>query len=146
MYSNGTLTDLGTLGGAASWAASINDSGQAVGGSYTVPGNDSPQDAFLYSNGAVTDLDPLLGGQHESGADAINSAGQIVGNCGGSAFVYSNGTVTTIASVLANSINDAGQVVGEITSSSAAHPGHAFVWGAVPESRTLARSPRRSTT
>ena len=133
VYTNGTLTDLGTLGGAASWAASINDSGQAAGTSETTPGNDSPQDAFLYSNGAVTDLDPLLGGQHESGADAINDAGQVVGSEGANTFVYSNGAVTVIRPVIPSgaavpgAINDGGQVVGGLSFSDG---GHAFLWSA----------------
>ena len=128
IYAGGTVQDLGTLGGTDSCAASINDNGQVVGTSDVTPGNDSPQDAFLYSNGTMTDLDQLVGGKHQSSADAINNAGKVVGNCGGSAFVYANGTVTTIASVLADAINDAGEVVGEITSSNGGHPGHAFLW------------------
>ena len=43
-YSNGTMHDLGTLGGTTSYAAAINNSGQVVGHAVTAAGD---QHAFL---------------------------------------------------------------------------------------------------
>src|SRR5262249_15237934 len=47
------ITDLGTLGGATSWANAINNSGQVVGNAQTAGGSYHP---FLYSSGVLTDL------------------------------------------------------------------------------------------
>ena len=69
-----TVTDLGTLGGNLSVAEGINNSGQVVGFSEDLSGNEH---AFLYSNGIMTDLG-TLGGNY-SFASGINNSGQIVG-------------------------------------------------------------------
>ena len=66
------LTDLGTLGGAASWAHGINAAGQVVGNSSTHNGD---HHAFLYSKGKMTDLGTLSGG--DSVAFSINAAGRL---------------------------------------------------------------------
>ncbi|MDA8375585.1 MAG: hypothetical protein M0Z50_00660 [Planctomycetia bacterium] len=53
-YSNGTTTDLGTLGGnGGTLAYGINESGTVVGWGYTASG---AYHAFSYSNGTMTDL------------------------------------------------------------------------------------------
>jgi len=74
------MTDLGTLGGAYSYASSaygINDAGQVVGGSWTAAGS---QHAFITGPNGVgmTDLG-TLGGRDYSEAFDINDAGQVVG-------------------------------------------------------------------
>jgi probable HAF family extracellular repeat protein len=78
-----TLTDLGTLGGANSYAMSINDSGDIAGFSQ-VPGTDIIGDplvhAFLYSS-TMTDLGTLSGDVDSVGI-AINSSGDITGYSG----------------------------------------------------------------
>ena len=80
LYTNGTMNDLGTLGGTIdSYPSSINDAGQVVGQSQTASKTDL---AFLYTNGAMTDLNNLLppdSGWTPTDAAAINDAGQIVG-------------------------------------------------------------------
>ena len=53
LYSGGSMTDLGTLGG-DSYATGINDSGQVVG--HLVYPTDQGFHAFLYSSGSMTDL------------------------------------------------------------------------------------------
>src|SRR3989344_220377 len=74
LYSNGSILDLGTLGGGESWAYGINASGQVVGWS----GSTSFfQHAFLYSNGSMQDIGTLW---YQSEARGINSIGQIVGS------------------------------------------------------------------
>ncbi len=127
LYSNGIVTNLGTLGGARSWAAGINDNGQVVGSAYTTLQNGvSDQHAFIYSNGTMTDLGTL--GGTGSAACAINNLGQVVGiSCiKGSdvmdhGFIYSNGTMTDLGKFEPSAINDAGQVVGTCG-------GHAFLY------------------
>ena len=54
LYSNGTMTDLGTLGGTVSVATGINTAGQVVGNSNIT--GDVDFHAFLYNNGTMTDL------------------------------------------------------------------------------------------
>jgi probable HAF family extracellular repeat protein len=84
-YSEGKMTDLGTLGGDTSEAYGINDSGQIVGWSKTASGE---VHAFLYSGGVMTDLGTLPGGD-TSYAYGINNKGQIVGWAGAHhAFLY----------------------------------------------------------
>lgn len=87
LYSDGSMTALGTLGGPDSVAYGINDSGQVVGYSWTTGAIEPPPigasiDAFLYSNGTMIDLNSLLpanSGWRLTEATAINNSGQIVG-------------------------------------------------------------------
>ncbi|MBU1691443.1 MAG: PEP-CTERM sorting domain-containing protein [Gammaproteobacteria bacterium] len=81
LYSNGSMIDLGTLGGTNSWAGGINDSGQAVGWADTT---DGASHAVLYSGNTLTDLSLLpevlnAGWTSLEEARAINNKGQIVG-------------------------------------------------------------------
>src|SRR5262245_24796014 len=65
LWRNGAMTDLGTLGGAISYAFAVNDSDQVVGTSQTgaLDANGNPIfHAFLWQNGAMTDLGALAGG------------------------------------------------------------------------------------
>jgi len=75
LYSNGSMQDLGTLGG-QSFGYGINNSGQ-VAGTYFVAGTDNQYRAFLYSNGSMQDLGTL--GGLKSGAAGINNFGQVTG-------------------------------------------------------------------
>jgi probable HAF family extracellular repeat protein len=78
LYSNGTLTDLGTLGGSNSWAYGIYG-GIIVGDADTATGADH---AFLYRNGKMTDLNSLINpnsGWTLQTTTAINGSGDIVG-------------------------------------------------------------------
>ncbi|HEY5914481.1 MAG TPA: HYR domain-containing protein [Verrucomicrobiae bacterium] len=130
----GAWTNLGTLGGANSYGAGINESNLVVGHSLTVGGTDH---AFLWTPGGtggvpgnvqMKDLGTL--GGSASGAFAINRLGQITGYAATTkedhAFVYSNGVVRDLgplfAGGLANSygygINDLGHVVGTAYNSS----------------------------
>jgi probable HAF family extracellular repeat protein len=76
---NGSLTDLGTLGGSCVRASAINNWDQVVG---TDSGNNRSS-AFLYQDGVMTDLNTLIDAQ--SGwslktAEDINDRGMICGN------------------------------------------------------------------
>ena len=70
------IIDLGNLGMSKSEAYGINNKGQIVGCSSTV---DDYGHAFLWENGAMTDLNPQLGNPSGSFAQGINDAGQIFG-------------------------------------------------------------------
>ena len=125
LYSQGVLTDLGTLGGEFSRGMAINNAGQVVGGSAT-SGYDR-EHAFLYRNGVLTDLGTLPGGTN-SLAFAINHAGQITGRSDTAlepnhAFLYSNGVMTDLNADIdpalgillleGTGINDAGQIIAD---------------------------------
>ena len=69
-----TVTDLGTLGGPASSAHGINDSGEITGVAETGPDNSA---AFLYANGKMKNLG-TLGGSVGVGL-GINASGKVAG-------------------------------------------------------------------
>ena len=78
LWSNGTMTNLGSLGGSSSVAIALNDSGQVVGNS-SVAGN-ATQHAFLYNAGTMFDLHAFLPtGWTFSNANAINAWAQVAG-------------------------------------------------------------------
>jgi probable HAF family extracellular repeat protein len=98
LYFNGVMTNLGGLGGQLSGAAAINNNGQIVGSSQLAGGDTH---AFLY-DGSMHDLGTLGG---NCAADAINDSGQIVGYFSPTptvprAFIYSNGTMTDLNTLL----------------------------------------------
>ena len=117
-----TVMPLGTLGGTSTTVTGINSTGELVGESLNSAGNDN---AFLYSNGVLTNLGTL--GGSASQAFGINSSGQVVGQSTNSAgnwnaFLYSNGAMTNLGTLggafsYAVGINSTGQVVGGSTSS-----------------------------
>jgi probable HAF family extracellular repeat protein len=120
---NGTMIDLGTLGGGQSGADGVNASGQVTGYSFTTGNVDFH--AFLY-DGAMHDLG-TLGGANSYG-NGINDSGQVVGDSlltGGRrhAFLYTSGNgMEDLNSLIdplsgwelevANAINEAGQITG----------------------------------
>lgn len=122
-YSDGTVTDLGALGGDQSQGFSISNSGQAVGWSITGGGTIH---AFLHSGGVMNDLGTL--GGPWSAAYGINDSGQVVGSSLNSigiphAFLYRGGEMIDLDSLLsgdpnwyllqaAGGINSSDQIVG----------------------------------
>jgi probable HAF family extracellular repeat protein len=126
LYSNGMMTDLGTLGGGSSWATGINNGGEVAGYSTIAGTGQFPVvHAFLDSGGVMTDLGAL--GVGSSYASGVNANGQVVGystmaNGAYHAFLYSNGVMIDLDSLFpasserilrqANAINDYGQIAG----------------------------------
>jgi probable HAF family extracellular repeat protein len=119
LYSRGTTTIINTNSGGNYVAYGLNNLSQVVG----IFG--SPSRAFLYDNGAITNLGTLPGDDY-SLAEDINDLGQVVGYSAPSgiedatAFLYSSTTgMTSLGRLLptdnysaAFSINNNGQVVG----------------------------------
>ncbi len=120
IWNNGSIQDLGTLGGPTSEAHGINNLGVAVGFS------DTPSDgqrAFIWSRGSMTGIGALPG-DTSSRADHINDAGTVVGASEGSggvrAFVWTQqagiqplGSLSGSSYSEAFDINNMGQVVGQ---------------------------------
>jgi probable HAF family extracellular repeat protein len=125
LWHDGVMTDLGTLGGANSYAYGVNGSDQVVGASETgvLDQYGTPiVAAFVWQNGVMTDLG-TLGGPYAS-AGGINDLGQVVGAAYtpdglAHAFLWQNGTMTDLgvpagaSYSMATGINNAGQVVGQ---------------------------------
>jgi probable HAF family extracellular repeat protein len=125
LYSDGSMRDLGTLGGNTSHGFDVNAWGWVVGES-KLPG-DTEGHAFLHDGRRMRDLGSL--GGNESSASAINDSGQVVGSSNTSgttnphAFVWSDGFLYDLNGLLDNSgsewtlltaadINNLGQIVG----------------------------------
>jgi probable HAF family extracellular repeat protein len=118
----GDPINLGQLPEAEVWASSrglgINDANQIVGDS-SANAEGSITHAVMYANGNVYDLGTLPG-QTDSSANDINNQGIIVGNSGGRAFVFRNGAMTDLNTLVTKSsglvltdavaINDKGQI------------------------------------
>jgi probable HAF family extracellular repeat protein len=118
LFSGGTLTDIGSLGGPAAIGFSVNSSGNAVGYSELSSGQ---YRGFLYSNGAMTQI-PTLGSNYGA-AFGINDLGQITGQSYttsgiAAGFIYTSGVISDIGNLggtdgtYAYAINNAGQIVG----------------------------------
>ncbi|MHC4757406.1 MAG: hypothetical protein ACYTE8_02000 [Planctomycetota bacterium] len=137
IWENGTVTDLGTLGGVGdTMADGLNDLGQVVGHSGTSNGSTH---GFLWENGAMTDLGAIS--NDFSRAYGINNNSQITGwtQIDNSpdprgvtrAFIWENGTMTNLGTLggwvsYGFSINDFGRVAGYSYNSSGQV--HGFFW------------------
>jgi probable HAF family extracellular repeat protein len=124
VYRNGALSDLGTLGGASSFARAINNAGTVVGFS-GLAGN-ANQHAFVADATGMHDLGTLGGAN--SWAYDVNNAGTVVGvsqDATGTivATVWESGSIRPLLNVAgtsaARAINNRGDIVGNIGFSSA---------------------------
>ena len=115
------MTDLGTLGGIASYPFAINNNGVVVGSSHTAfenPYGQAIEHAFIWRHGRMTDLGTL--GGFFSRAHDINDKGQVVGvsdtrrsNGELHGFLWEDGKMKDLgASFHAWRINNRGQIVG----------------------------------
>jgi len=140
-WQNGTIQDLGTLGGTDATSAFVNDHGQIAGMSYTNstinPATGIPtQDPFLWDDGKLLDLG-TLGGTFGF-PNGINNHGEVVGqsNLVGDSnyhpFLWKRGLLMDLGTLggdkgFASSVNDTGEIVGRADlQGSEIH--HAFLW------------------
>jgi probable HAF family extracellular repeat protein len=118
----GSLIDLGSLGGTCGYANWLNDRGQVVG-TMTLAG-DTMNHGFLWDRGVLTDLGTL--GGHNSEAWHANDSGEVVGRADVSAgstnhhaFLWRHGAMQDLGTPnglvcsTAEGVNASGQVVGD---------------------------------
>jgi probable HAF family extracellular repeat protein len=126
-YQNGTMSDLGTLGGPQASATAINTTGQIVGFAQTSSDADH---GFLYMGGKMTDLGLNIF------PDAINDSGVIAGQGPAGAVVGTAGHLQSLNGLVpagsgftltnASEINDSGQIVAQ-GSNNTTGQNHAFL-------------------
>jgi probable HAF family extracellular repeat protein len=126
-FQNGTMTDIGTLGGPQASATAVNAGGQIVGFAQTSSDADH---GFLYTGGNMTDLGLNIFPY------AINDLGVIVGQGPADAIVGSPGHFQSLNSLVppgsgftltkAVGINDSGQIIAQ-GSSNATGQTHSFL-------------------
>jgi probable HAF family extracellular repeat protein len=145
----GTYAPPGGADNYMSWASAINDQSMITG--YFQTSSPYIHHAFLWDTGSNTWTDLGTLGGSSSWGYAVNSSGHVVGasalsNATTSAFLYSNGTMTNLGSLVgvdggscAYGISDQGHVVG---TSSATDGAHAFIYkdGTMHDLHTLAAS------
>jgi probable HAF family extracellular repeat protein len=123
LFSNGTTTNLNTLGADVSVATAVNAFGQAAGYNFFDSNPNPVPRAFLYSNGSMTDIQSDSLFPSGTRAHGINSSGTVVGegwltSSSFHAFLYSGGRMLDLGGgyqASASAINDAGQVIGNGT-------------------------------
>jgi probable HAF family extracellular repeat protein len=134
LWVNGTMTDLGNLGGTFNFGQCINARGEVIGNS-NLPG-DQTFHAFRWRNGRMKDLGTL--GGPDSQAIWINDEGEIAGSADlptpgiHDAVIWRHGRIHDLGTLhgepcsRGRAINSRGQVVGG--TSDCRNFLHAFVW------------------
>jgi probable HAF family extracellular repeat protein len=103
LWNDGTMIDLGSLGGKRNVvAADINNRGEVIG--YSNLANDVSHHAFLWHAGVMRDLGTLAGDSSSEASD-INDLGQVVGasldETGNSrAFLWQHGAITDLNTLI----------------------------------------------
>jgi probable HAF family extracellular repeat protein len=123
LWASGEFTDLGTLGGSASFAVGMNNRAQVVG--YAFLDGDQAFDAFLWEDGLMRDLG-VLPGDFIAQANGINERGEVIGSSVGGQglrpFIWKDGQMTDLNTLIspdsgwqllgARAINNRGQIAG----------------------------------
>jgi probable HAF family extracellular repeat protein len=124
LYSHGTVTDLGTLGGASSIGNGLSNDHKVVGSSM-LPNGD--QHAFLYADGRMRDLG-TLGGTFSEATGISPDGSLVVGNSTTTtgethAFVYTRGKMLDLNDLIpsgvgevvdAEAVNNNGLIAGSV--------------------------------
>jgi probable HAF family extracellular repeat protein len=131
------MIDLGTLGGAWGGAGALNNRGQVIGNSSlaTDPGaclgigDTANCHPFFWDDGTLIDLNTDTIGGSPTTAQAINDAGEVVGNAAfangaarGDAYLWKDGVITNLGTLPGDcyseafAINSWGQAVGQSSS------------------------------
>jgi probable HAF family extracellular repeat protein len=132
LWRNGSMIDLGTLGGTITQAIGVNSQGQLAG-----QGNlagDTTQHPFFWDRGHLMDLGTF--GGSNGAANSLNDSGEVVGVADfpgdqlHHAFLWKRGVMTDLGTLGTNSIaftnNSQGQVAGAVRLNDTTV--HAFLW------------------
>lgn len=136
-WSNGVMTDLGTLGytgtGSGSIANGINEAGVIVGDAATKSGAGR---VFIHDGSKMIDITRKNGGR----GFAINNLTQVVGDINAHPYLWSSGTLTYLPGLSSASgqatpraINDAGLIAGTAQASDASSRGVLWQGGQIAE-------------
>lgn len=130
LWSNGTMKDLGTLGGHFSKGIAINLSGEVVGSADLSTGF---SDAFLWNGTKTTDIGSWnVAGINDSGTISGSYSGTVIGSCSQGACVDTNGTFTQLPNPSGldcggGPINNNGDVIGGCSDSTSNATSKAYV-------------------
>jgi probable HAF family extracellular repeat protein len=131
LWKNGTMIDLGTLGGTFGGAQCANNQGQVTGTSNLA--GDQTSHPFFWDSGVITDIGTFGG---DNGFPTwMNNAGEVVGRAdladgGHDAFLWRDGVMTDLGTLGVSStalqINSRHQIIG--ASRIDENTVHAFLW------------------
>jgi probable HAF family extracellular repeat protein len=136
LWKNGTMSDLGTLGGVFGMVNAMNNKGDVTGESDLA--GDQSRDPFLWNGRQLIDLATSTKGAQPAFANAINDGEEIVGTAAFSsapldAFLWKKGVATDLGHLSGDcfseafGINSIDQIVGNSLDCSG-NPSSAFLW------------------
>jgi probable HAF family extracellular repeat protein len=137
LWENGTMIDLGTLGGTLGSPLALNNAGQVIGTSNLA--GDQAFDPFLWDKGNLIDLATNTIGATVVTANAINDGGEIVGaaafaNAPFDAYLWRKGAATDLGHLNGDqfseaiAINSRGEAIGYSTFELGTDNVHPVLW------------------